>query len=143
SSPAPPQAGGSPVDAVDGPQSLDIEFPTPDLEVSDSGPVSAPGPKAEGASADDVPSGVTVLPNKDVASLRSTLGKDSPPRPATGNDQAPRSSERPPPPSQRLAQQPRVESSPSPVPPSLPAPVTTTLPAPAPLHHPPPAVAQP
>ena len=36
SSPTPPQAGGSCIDAVDAPKSLEIEFPTPDLEASDA-----------------------------------------------------------------------------------------------------------
>ena len=47
SSPTPPQAGGSCVDAVDAPKSLEIEFPTSELEASDS--ESGPGPGAGAA----------------------------------------------------------------------------------------------
>jgi SAM-dependent methyltransferase len=141
SSPAPPEAGGLPIDPVVGSDSLDIEFPTPDIEIADSesadpdsaesGPVNRPlivesEPAAEG---------VTVLPNKDISSLRPQLATElTPPRPT----------ERPPPPSQRVASPHRLEATlasnavtPVPPPPSgartLPAPSGNTLPAPAPM----------
>jgi SAM-dependent methyltransferase len=41
SSTAPPDTGGPRLDPVDGPKSLDIEFPTPDLELADSRPIRA------------------------------------------------------------------------------------------------------
>jgi SAM-dependent methyltransferase len=41
SSTAPPDTGGPRLDPVDGPKSLEIEFPTPDLELADSRPIRA------------------------------------------------------------------------------------------------------
>lgn len=131
SSPAPPDAGGSRLDPVDGPKSLEIEFPTPDIELADSAP--APGSDDEGR--DGVASGVAALPSRDISLLRST-----PP------ELVPRNSERPPPPSQRVASPQRLEAATTPVPASpsavpnpVPiAPFTTTLPAPAPVLNVPP-----
>ena len=153
SSPAPPESGGPRLDPVDGPKSLEIEFPTPDIDLVDSSPVD--GPVAgihDGATA-----GVAVLPHRDVATLRPAAQNDSTPRdPAARDpiprdpvtrDAVPRPSERPPPPSQRQASQHRFDAVITPVPPSphavpnpVPmAPVTTTLPAPAPVLNLPPA----
>lgn len=140
SSPSPPDAGGPRLDPVDGPKSLEIEFPTPDLELSDSGPLMGQaGAGIEGVAGDGVVSGVTLLPSRDVASQRPTAQSELAPRNA---------SERPPPPSQRIASAHRLEPLATPVPPSpnavpnpVPiAPITTTLPAPAPVLHVPLAV---
>jgi SAM-dependent methyltransferase len=51
SSTAPPDTGGPRLDPVDGPKSLDIEFPTPDLELADSRPIRA----EEGQSTETAP----------------------------------------------------------------------------------------
>jgi SAM-dependent methyltransferase len=123
SSPTPPDTGGLTIDQVDGPTSLDIEFPTPDIDLADSGPIAGPnGVETETAAE------AGVLPNKDV------------PKPPASDGTPPYSSERPPPPSQRVATQHRVEWVATPVPPSpggtntLPAPSwAATLPAPAPV----------
>jgi SAM-dependent methyltransferase len=131
SNPVPPDSGGLAIDPVDGPTGLDdIEFPTPDIDLVDSGPVEA-GPMAGilGMEPEKSGGGVTVLPNKDISLPRSAVATDlMPPRP----------SERPPPPSQRVATQHRLEAMATPIPPpspgrTLPPPGIATLPAPAPL----------
>jgi SAM-dependent methyltransferase len=110
SSPAPPGGGGSPIDSVDGPKSLDIEFPTPDLELGDAPPDS--GPKVTPHAP------VTVLHTKDISRPEVVI-EPLPPRPLP---------ERPPlPPSQRNQ---RTDGPATPVPPP---PGAVTLPAPAPL----------
>jgi SAM-dependent methyltransferase len=140
SSPAPPDTGGRRLDSGDGPESLEIEFPAPDIDLAEPGPT---GPEAGGA--DGASSGVKVLPSPDAAQ-----------RPTAQNELAPRNSERPPPPSQRLAGPQHLEAATTPVPPApnavqnpVPmAPITNTLPAPAPVLNaqpvglvpPPPAV---
>lgn len=140
SSPTPPQAGGSCIDAVDAPKSLEIEFPTPDLEASDAESDVGPGAAGRRAAEDAAASGVAALPTTSSASQRPRPGGASAPLPGPGQDLPPRSSERPPPPSQRVAQQSRMDTLVTPVPPApSPAPITTTLPAPAPVLHPSPA----
>jgi SAM-dependent methyltransferase len=132
SSPAPPETGGPPIDRVDGHDSLEIEFPTPDIdlagsEIAESGPIGRPAIVESELALE----GVTVLPNKDISSLRPIPTELAPPRPT----------ERPPPPSQRVASPQRLEAtlaSATPVPPapgggSLPATSGNTLPAPAPM----------
>jgi SAM-dependent methyltransferase len=128
SNPVPPDPGGLAIDPVDGPVALDeIEFPTPDIDLVDSGPIVG----VVGEESETSGGGVTVLPNKDISSSRVPVATDlAPPRP----------SERPPPPSQRVAMHQRVEAMATPVPPSspgvrtLPAPGgIATLPAPAPM----------
>jgi SAM-dependent methyltransferase len=132
SSPAPPDTGGPRLDPVDGPKSLEIEFPTPDIDLADSGPAALSDDLGlEAGAGEGVASGVTLLPSRDLAAQRLAA------------DLAPRASERPPPPSQRLASSHPFEAV-TPVPPSpqtvpnpVPmAPITTTLPAPAPVLQP-------
>ncbi len=133
SRPASPEGGGLPVDPVDGPKSLDIEFPTPDLELTDSGPVPSVGPVpsagpvlSAGSEPPDGDAGVDVLPNQDISSLRPLPASEPSP---------PRHSERPPPPSQRMSLAQR-DALITPLPPSPSG--TATLPAPGGL----PAAAQ-
>jgi SAM-dependent methyltransferase len=137
SSPAPPESGGPPIDRVDGHDALEIEFPTPDIEIIDSdvaesGPVVGPGFGPAIVEFESATEGVTVLPNKDISSLRPQIATElAPPRPT----------ERPPPPSQRVVSPQRLDAtiaSATPVPPapggaSLPAASGNTLPAPAPM----------
>jgi SAM-dependent methyltransferase len=126
--PVPPATGGLPIDPVDGPKSLELDFPAPDVDLVDSGPILGP----VGVEPETAGGGVTVLPNKDISSLKPQAASDlAPPRPSP--------SERPPP-SQRVATQQRLEAMATPVPPSpggvktLPAPSGgATLPAPAPV----------
>jgi SAM-dependent methyltransferase len=140
SSPAPPDVGAKPIDPVEGPTSLEIEFPTPDLELPESGSdpagtLSASGPREPSATPvpasppPTTPAPVSVLSPADAAS-----GRSSP-------EASPRISERPPPPSQRPPNQRPEASAVTPIPPplggtTLPAPAVHTLPAPAPLLSP-------
>jgi SAM-dependent methyltransferase len=130
SSPAPPDAGAKASDSGDGPRSLDIEFPAPDVE-PESTPDSWPLPDASSAA-------VAVLPNRDISSLVPMSIEAESIEPGASMEpgfsaEASGHSERPLAPSQR----PRVDSGATPVPPS-PAGTTLpvgahTLPAPAPL----------
>jgi SAM-dependent methyltransferase len=94
SRPTPPDTGGLIIDPVDGPKSLDIDFPTPDIDLADSGPIVVP------------------------------MGVES-----EVSDLAPARAERPPPPSQRMPTQQRLEAMPTPMPRSPSE--TRTLPAPS------------
>jgi hypothetical protein len=135
SSPAPPDAGAKASDSGEGPRSLDIEFPAPDVE-PESTPDSWPLPNAAPRVA------VAVLPNRDIASLPpmsieaesivpESIEPGSSIEPGVTLEASGRS-DRPPP-----SQRPRVDAGVTPVPPS-PAGATIpvgahTLPAPAPL----------
>jgi SAM-dependent methyltransferase len=129
SSPAPPETGVTASDPGNGPKSLDIEFPAPDLE-PESTPDAWPLPEP-------MPGAVTLLPNKDIQSLPPLSMEPLSMEPLSMEplSMEPPRSERPPPPSQRL----RLDTLATPVPPSSdgatsPAPTaSTTLPAPAPL----------
>jgi SAM-dependent methyltransferase len=136
SSPAPPDVGVKPVDRVDGPTSLEIEFPTPDLELPEPGAAGAsalepetvrrhtPAPPSSPPTT-PAPGRVAAIPLEDISPARAPLVAE-----------ASRVSERPPPPSQRpLDQRPEPgELTPLPPPPG-----GTTLPAPAPILNLPPA----
>jgi SAM-dependent methyltransferase len=142
SSPAPPDTGAKASDSGEGPRSLDIEFPAPDVEpesTPDSWPLPDPAPGAA----------VAVLPNKDISSLApmsietidaESIAPGASLEPGASGELRPSieasgRSERPPPPSQRG----RIDGGATPVPPSpsgatVPVPAGAhTLPAPAPL----------
>jgi SAM-dependent methyltransferase len=117
----PPEPEASPTDPVGGPTSLEIDIPTPDLELGDADSderPTAPGP-------------IVVIPALDAARDVAAPWDAATPWPPPALEVAPPRSERPPPPPSQRPPHLRPEARPD-APPLL-APTIPTLPAPAPV----------